>query len=117
MLVVRNLSNALFLADLAEDYDKIKFVNLYNSSPSIFGNSSNSFLQMYSERYFIFNSTLSFLPYPSAQTITYSRRGTNHGVTRSACINIRVSFYVLSSVFNMHFLLIQYFNQVKITLQ
>ena len=38
-----------FLADLAKDYSMIKFVNLCVSCVGIFGNSANSFLQMYSK--------------------------------------------------------------------
>ena len=38
------------LTDLAKDYNKIKFVNLCISCLGIFGNSSDSFLQMCNER-------------------------------------------------------------------
>ena len=38
------------LTDLAEDYNKIEFVNLCISCLGIFGNSSDSFLQMCNER-------------------------------------------------------------------
>ena len=38
------------LTDLAKHYNKTKFVNLYISCRGIFGNSSDSFLQMCNER-------------------------------------------------------------------
>ena len=38
------------LTDLAKDYNKTKFVNLCISCLGIFGNSSDSFLQMFNER-------------------------------------------------------------------
>ena len=49
MLIMMLIKYRSLLADLAKDYNKIKFVNLFVSCLGIFGSSSESFLQMRSE--------------------------------------------------------------------
>ena len=71
----KELNYRPLFTDLAKDYNKIKFVNLCISCLDIFGNSSDSILQMYNE-IGIENRDLRFIVYKLLITIistTYYR--------------------------------------------